>query len=63
MLNQYKQLEEMVHSEFPDIVISSRIIHKRAPGSANLHLHFQILYNNVIYFAEVASGFNDVDEL
>jgi hypothetical protein len=41
MLNQYKQLEEMVHSEFPDIVISSRIIHKRAPGSAKLRLHFK----------------------
>ena len=40
MLKQYKQIEEMAHSEFPDIVTSSQIIHKRSPGSAKLRLHF-----------------------
>ena len=40
MLMQYKQIEEMVHAEFPDIVTSSQIIHKRSPGSAKLRLHF-----------------------
>lgn len=40
MLKQYKLIERMAHSEFPDIVTSSRIIHKRSPGSAKLRLHF-----------------------
>ena len=40
MLKQYKQIKEMAHSEFPDIVTSSRIIHKRSPGSTKLRLHF-----------------------
>jgi hypothetical protein len=40
MLKLYKRIKEMVHFEFPDIVTSSRIIHKRSPGSAKLRLHF-----------------------
>ncbi len=41
MLKQYEQIEQIAHSEFPDIVTSSRIIHKRSPGSPKLRLHFK----------------------
>ena len=41
MLKQYEQIEKIAHSEFPDIVTSSRLIHKRSPGSAKLRLHFK----------------------
>lgn len=40
MLKQYKEIKEMAHSEFPDIVTSSQIVHRRSPGSAKLRLHF-----------------------
>lgn len=38
MLTQYQQIERMAHSEFPDIVASSRILHNRSPGSAKLRI-------------------------
>ena len=41
MLKQYKQIERMAHSEFPDIVISSQILHKRSSASAKLRLYFK----------------------
>ena len=41
MLKQYELIEKIAHSEFPDIVTSSRIIHKRSPGSSKLRLHFK----------------------
>lgn len=41
MLTRYKQIERMAHSEFPDIVTSSQILHKRSSGSAKLRLHLK----------------------
>ena len=41
MLTQYKQIERMAHSEFPDIVISSQIFHKRSSASAKLRLYLK----------------------
>lgn len=51
-MKHYKQIEKMVHSEFPDIVTSSEIIHKRSPGSAKLRLQFNDQTYMDIWFSE-----------
>lgn len=52
MLTQYKQIERMARAEFPDIVISSRIFHKRASALTKLRLHLKDQTYMDIWFSE-----------